>query len=470
MAIDESSPARTGESAQASSGADELGALLAGYASVLETIDDAPAVLWTKLEGHRLLRWVRVPAPRTLVRAFLVRHVSRCVSTLKRRAARRAALAGDAPGPLRDLKMLEHFEQSLATGLRLALIWPLALLGVLLVAYVLAHFGRAAFSQLLADLTTAAVDLDRGAAIDAFKSAHLGALPYLGAAMIIAWSVTLVIVPLLPAFSVKRRLLAQLEEVEAHGFAALGARRVHDFELDLIAQILLAAPIALAIIPPENAADVYGWTNVAIVSVLMIFAGVELRSRFRVRRAGAEPRRRRIARLSLRLMWLSSAGVFIWLISPQGDQPTVIEHQIGEEGGARCPADPEEPCEMEFTVTAIQPNAACSDPYRPLKPGQQFLRFDLDVSSTVDRFSDPGLANALSLRHWGVEGSDGVLEKDIYMYTKCSDGTEAVWQPIVPGTHTKTVVVINAPQQAAFLQLDIPNEGRWRWPVPGAGS
>jgi hypothetical protein len=52
-------------------------------------------------------------------------------------------LADDAHGAQRDLKMLEQFEDSLPTGLRLAFIWPLALLGTLLLAYILdAYVGR----------------------------------------------------------------------------------------------------------------------------------------------------------------------------------------------------------------------------------------------------------------------------------------------------------------------------------------
>jgi len=64
------------------------------------------------------------------------------------------------------------------------------------------------------------------------------------------------------------------------------------------------------------------------------------------------------------------------------------------------------------------------------------------------------------------------LEKNLYMYTKCGDGTEAIAQPILPGTHTKTVVVINAPKPATFLELDIPGHHVWplRWPIPAAGG
>lgn len=44
-----------------------------------------------------------------------------------------------APGPRRDLKILMQFEQSLSTGVRMAAIAPLALIGILLGAYILAR-------------------------------------------------------------------------------------------------------------------------------------------------------------------------------------------------------------------------------------------------------------------------------------------------------------------------------------------
>jgi hypothetical protein len=168
-------------------------------------------------------------------------------------------------------------------------------------------------------------------------------------------------------------------------------------------------------------------------------------------------------RLSLVLACLLSISWFILLthLGRAGEPPEL--EKLGETAGIR---------EFALAVTAIQQNAACADAYRPLKPGQQFLRFDLEVSSTVDRFTDPRTANDVRLRHWAVEGSDGAMEKDLYMYTKCGDGTEAIAQPILPGTHTKTVVVINAPKPATFLELDIPRHQVWRfrWPIPAAGG
>ena len=486
MAIDESSPDRARDSDEVLGGTDELRALLVGYAGALETINDAPAILWTKLEGPRLLRWLRVPAPRGLVRTLLVRHLSRCVSALKCGVAGRVALGDDAAGPKRDLEMLERFEQSLPTRLRLALIWPLGLLGVLLVAFGLANFSGLGFRKLLGDLTTAAVNLNRTAAIAAFQSAHRYALVnhmpeakfFAEAAMIVAWSAALVIVPLLPAFAAKRQLLAPLAGLEARGFAALGARTVHDVQLDLIAYLLLLPAVALlgifAILVDFGTPTVNAYSRAfgAVVIALTILAGVGLLARYAERRAGAQRRHGRITRLSLRLARLSlrlvsvlSLGFLVALMGFGREKfgPDVWPKQVGERAWFE---------EVNFMVTAIMPNAACHDPYRPLESGQQFLRFDLEVWSTVDQFVDPAIASGLSLHHWRVANSHLVSENyPLYMYTKCGDGTEAISQPIIPGTHTKTVVVINAPKSAMFLQLERPTYyGVWLWRIPPAGG
>lgn len=98
MAIDRSFPPNgTHQNTQVPRGTDELRALLMGYAGVLEKINNAPAILWPKLERPRFLRWLRFPAPRAMVRILVVRHVSRGVDALKRTVAGGAALGDDVP-------------------------------------------------------------------------------------------------------------------------------------------------------------------------------------------------------------------------------------------------------------------------------------------------------------------------------------------------------------------------------------
>jgi hypothetical protein len=337
MAVEDLSPARV------SCGTEELRALLGGYAGVLEEIDGAPPVLWAGLERPRILRWLRFPASRALVSILLVRHVSRCRSALKRGAARRRALADDAPGPLRELKMLKQFKQSLPTDVRLAVIAPLAGLGILFFAFILAKLVRARYGKLLGDLTTAAFDLDRGAALAAFEKDRGGAPLYLGAVVIIACSVMLVIVPLLPAFSVKRRLLRPLAGLEARGFAALGCRRVQDLELDLVAQLFLITQVALIgafllwfglfASPVERAqynANVGNDANDAVTPTAALVSGalvvflvslafVELRNRYAMRRTDTARRHARITRFitrfALRLSFVVAVAQFINLFS-----------------------------------------------------------------------------------------------------------------------------------------------------------
>lgn len=489
MAIDEPIAPNATLNTRAPRGISELCALLTGYACVLEDINNAPAILWRELGTPRPLRLLRFPAPRALVRILVVRHVSRSVDALKRTVACRVALDDDEPGMQRDLEMLEHFEQSLPTGPRVAVIWPLGLLAALLVAYILATVGVAGgSSKLLGDLATASVNLDRKAAVAAFTTAHRAAreslneaLLYGLAAAMVALSVLLVMAPLLPAFVVKRQLLAQMVGLEEHGFAAVGARRVHDIELDLIAQLLMAAPVAffailvvlagLTLDPGQQGAHMSLGVLGAGLIALTVLAGVELHARYAIRR-GRQRRHGIITRLSLLLVCVLPAGWIIHAVAE--DVLSRINRQpiymgLGDGTKFNCGRSLDD-CELDFAVTAIQQNAPCADPHRPLKPGEQFLRFDLDVESRVDEFSDATLAHILSLGHWSVAGSSGVPGRDIYIYTKCSDGTEAIAQPIVAGTHTKPVVVIDAPKPAAFLQLDIPHHGVLRWRIQRDGS
>ena len=298
--------------------------MLIGYASVLDTIDEAPPVMWTRSQNQAAPGWMRFPAPRALVRTLLVRHISRCISALKRRGARRAALADDAPGPLRDLSMLEQFEQSMPTSLRMAVIAPLMLAGLLLVAYIISNALPTPYTKLLADLTRAALTVDRAAAIQAFEKDRVGAQLYAGMAIVIAWSTTLLTVQLLPAFSVKRRLLRPLAELEARGFATLGCGRVQELELDLLARILLFTPVAVVGLawlgcsvwamwtpPSERVWDfdggvknnIGGALTGALIVSSAVLGGIELRRRYAARRTGITRRTPLIMRVALFVMW-----------------------------------------------------------------------------------------------------------------------------------------------------------------------
>lgn len=326
MAIEDSSPALDNERPEVSGGTEQLHALLVGYASVLETIDEAPPVLWVGAEKPAAVKWMRLPAPRAVLCTLLVWHISSCISALKRGAARRVALADDAPGPQRDLKMLKQFEQSLPTVVGQAVIRPLSLISILFVAYILAKFAfETSESKPLADFTTAAIDLDRQAALAAVEKDGVGSLG-VGIAIITLLSLMLVSAPLLPTFSVKRRLLRSLVGLEQRGFAALGCRRVQDLELDLLTQLAMTAIAALlGFVTVWGAASqllgharqygvpalVTGGLLGAVIVAFAALASVELRGRYAARFTDARRRRRRIMRVSLWLVWAFDISAFI---------------------------------------------------------------------------------------------------------------------------------------------------------------
>lgn len=463
MTIEGSAPSQTAESNEAAS--NELQTLLAAYARTLEAIDDGPSVLWVS-PRRRLLHWVGVPAPRLLVRTFLRRHVSRSVAALKRKAACRAALADDESTSQRDLKLLEQFEQSLPKALGLAAIWPLALLAGLSVAYLLGTYVlRIADRGLLGALVSASVNLDRQAAIGAFKDRPFGPDLFLGTMTVVACSVLFVILPLLPAFLYKRQKLGELACAEKSAFAALGARRVYDFEFDLFTVLILVTPLALLGVVSLGLAVTGVVANQWPVTILLLApvvpAYVALRARYSRRRGGA-------ARaiwggclncLSLILAGVISIAVVICATFLSQHHPSISAMEVGE-----LVVGPE----LSFTVTSIEQNAACNDPFRPLKPGEQFLRFDLDVSSEVDQFTSTTAASSLNIRHWSVTGRNGVRESALYVYAKCGDESEDVSRAVVPGTHTRPVIVVSAPLPAEFLQLDVGHGDAMRWRIPPA--
>jgi hypothetical protein len=309
MAVDGLAPTTKDQSTSVAGGTEaDLHALLCSYSVILARIDKSPGMLWAPIDRSRHPRWWRFPAPRALVRTLLARRISRCVCALRRRAARRVALTNEAPAPLRDLNMLERFEQSLPPGPRLSLIAPVALLGTMLVAFLFAYGLGSSLKTLLGGLTSAAVDLDRGKALDAFKNGHIQPHLYAGVAMFITWSVVLVIALILPAFAVKRQMLQGAQDIEARVFAAFDCGRVNDFDPGLFAQVLLTAEVAVIgayalVSAPVMMHDLMqdahlpGFMHFFILTIFYLTgvgllcltagAAAELRSRYAQRRTGA---------------------------------------------------------------------------------------------------------------------------------------------------------------------------------------
>ena len=143
----------------------------------------------------------------------------------------------------------------------------------------------------------------------------------------------------------------------------------------------------------------------------------------------------------------------------------VIEKKVGEPAGLNCPDDSEKPCDLNFTVTAIQPGAPCDAAERP-GPDQQFLRFDIESFSSNKTFEFPDSADALLLRNWSVDGADGTLH-DLVADPECGDGTAPIGEPVAAGTRVHARIVVRAPKPAKMLRLSWL-ELKWEWPVPGS--
>jgi|SRR6185312_9143814 hypothetical protein len=121
MAVDDLPPTPIRQSADVAIGTVELHALLCSYSDTLTRIEKSPALLWDRPHRSPILCWLRLPAPRALVRSLLTRHISRHVSALRRCAARRVVLTNEAgtfraiastgPAPVRSCSPSELTDQ-----------------------------------------------------------------------------------------------------------------------------------------------------------------------------------------------------------------------------------------------------------------------------------------------------------------------------------------------------------------------
>jgi hypothetical protein len=475
----------------------ELRALLTRYTEELDSINKAPVFTGIKSENPWLPPPLASPVLRYFTSALFVRYLYRSADALKSGVMGRI-VSGTADEHSGDLKMLEKFEESLPSRLRLAFVLPTVSMVVLSVAYLLAWLCNAGYRNLFGDLATAAITVNRTAAIAAFSDAYrlatcqhpLEAYFFAGAALIVALSAILAIVPLLPAFYFVRRARGKLAEAEASAFDAVDARPAHEIELDLFLRLLLIPTVALlAVAALTQAATQPSATKPAIAAsvaigvistVLTVLAGIELAARYRERHNGTPGCRSFATKVSFAMVAALSAGLFVALPVWEryhNREFNVWQRQVATTTPVAKPGEEDDGArgwltdQLSFLVTKIEQNAPCSEPHgRLIKDDDvQYLRFDLEVWSNVDEFANTATAHALALPHWSVRDSQGKSTGNLYMHAKCGHGTDVIAEPTVPGSHTSTAVVVSAPKDAACLQLDVPSyHGVWIWPIPPA--
>jgi hypothetical protein len=478
----EPASARAGDTTEVHRCTPELRAVLASYADALKSVNAGPILSWVSLANPKIPRWIAFPAPRWWVSAFLTRYLYRCVDALKAGVNRRDAVSGTAAEENGDLEMLERFEESLPTKIRRAFNLLLGLAGVLFVAWLVASLFHAGCRQLLGDLATAVITLNRAAGITALEAGYRLALVqhprevyfYAGAAMMIAWSAVVILAPSLPAFTATRRIEDGFAEVEASAFTAVNARAVHDVELDLIVRLLLMVAVALLGIADleqyqiSTAGETANLLIGALCVALTFLAGIELRARYLERRTAVRHCRSFATSSAFAAVTILSLVLSVRIpLTTTLTSDDVWDRKFPSETNDRSAIEGWLFNQLHFEISTIHQNAQCAEPHTVLVAQPQYLQFDLEVWSDVDQFANPATANALNLSHWSVLDSQKTPTRDLYMHTKCGRGAEAISQPIVPGAHTITNVVITAPTNAATLQLEIPSyRGKWRWRVP----
>jgi hypothetical protein len=468
----------------------ELRALLTRYSDELDSVHSAPVFSWVKPGKPWLPDGLAFPALRYFTSALFVRYLYRSADALKSGVMRRDVVSDNADDGNGDLEVLDRFKQSLPLRLRLALIVPVGLMAVLFIGYLLASWCHAGYRNLLGDLMAAAITVNRTAALAAFGNADRLAAEqhpyeayfYVGAAMIVAWSSIVAILPLLPAFYVSRRKRAELADAEAKAFAAVGARTVHEIDLDLIVRLLLIlATTLLGVIAVTKAVTqsltIYNAVIGAVSVVLTFLAVIELRSCYRERRNRIAGCRSVATKVSFAMVAVLSTGLFCGL--PSWERKSNVENIVWPRQVAKNPPAPNDKDQtlgwltnqLFFVVTSIQQNEQCDEPHSLLVKPAQYLRFVLEVWSDVEQFANPSTAHALALPHWSIRDGNGNSTGSLYMHAKCGRGTEAISEPIIPGAHTITDVVVSAPRDASCLQLEVPTyRGVWHWPIPPAGK
>lgn len=150
---------------------------------------------------------------------------------------------------------------------------------------------------------------------------------------------------------------------------------------------------------------------------------------------------------------------------PRRDASGAMLKAIGEGAGVGCPS-PTAPCDLEFSVTAIEPGYPCSDPYQisPLAPGQQYLRYSVD-GRAANKLEWTGSADALRINNWAIEDGDGVLHRDLDIASPCTEHADALLQTFVPGTRMRGTATVIAPASAKELRL-IVGDMSWVWSIP----
>ena len=166
-----SPPAQTPESgAQRESEEQRTKRLLAAYQQTFEVVEDLPAVVWVRWRGKGLRRFLKIPYMRWFIRYFLIHHIYRNLTILKRRLHVLSAMNSDHEVNKWDREAVKLYLQGLPPPPYKRLAFAI-FFAALLVALPLRSLGDV---TLVLDLVGSIIKVDIGGVAKAFTAKEFG--------------------------------------------------------------------------------------------------------------------------------------------------------------------------------------------------------------------------------------------------------------------------------------------------------
>jgi hypothetical protein len=274
-------------------------ALFGAYQETLDVAEDLPAIVWIRLRGKGLGRFIKLPHLRWFLRYFLTDHIRRGLNLLNRRFHATAAVTSDSKVNEANLAAVDHYLQALPPPpyKRLGLA---VLFAVLAVALPLRSLGDVTPILNIVLYASFSDPMGAWAVITStdFLEALKGTLVLLLAVFVVGFLPTSTFVLKRLLFNLypeaKERLgsiagrdnmfsVGGLYTLEDHTFGEFGIRRPKEFPFDLLVRILVLALVLLSLIAFTGILAVSvsseQWrTNYALLAILL-FIGFVVRLR-----------------------------------------------------------------------------------------------------------------------------------------------------------------------------------------------
>jgi hypothetical protein len=240
--------------------------LLRAYQETLDVAEDLPAIVWIRLRGKGLGRFIKVPYLRWFLRYFLSDHIHRALRLLNRRLHAIAALTGESEVNQANRTAVEHYLQGLPPPPYKRLVLAV-LLVVLAVAYPLRSLGD--ITPILNSVTHVLI-LDYQGATEILVLFRTNPLEALRGTLVLLLALFFVGFPPISTFVLKRLLfnlypgakdrlgsiagrdhifsVEGLYTLEDRIFGKFGSRRPKEIPFDLLVRVLILVLLGFPLI------------------------------------------------------------------------------------------------------------------------------------------------------------------------------------------------------------------------------